>query len=180
MLFDLKGCQGSLRMFWHLTVKRLVLDPPKTDLHASAVDTLCFRLCGSEWEWGSLEWEWIEGDRGSMRIECIMKSDCHSFEAKRQTSCSNMWFSDLFNWKNDALSSTADWLYVVLVYIFMCIVYLYFCIMACTGSHTILDWCMWSKFSFLGQVCSCRVVHVIICMLFQKIKLLIQAPICCV
>lgn len=44
-----------------------------------------FRLRESEWEAeGSHEWERTEGDGGSVRIECIIKWDCHSCETKQQ------------------------------------------------------------------------------------------------
>lgn len=37
-----------------MKVNQLVLDPSKSDLQTSLLDTLCFRLHGTEWEvWGS-------------------------------------------------------------------------------------------------------------------------------
>lgn len=60
-LFELKVCEGSFRVFWHLKANLLVLDPPKTDLQTSPVDMQCFRLCGSEWEVEGVLWKGVNG-----------------------------------------------------------------------------------------------------------------------
>lgn len=99
--------ESSFTLFWHLKVNHLVSDPPSSDLRTSPLDTLCFwGRAGLNGRWGSSRREWMEGEGGSMRIECIMEWDWQGWEAKNLRVFHAL--SSLFNWKHDALPNTEE------------------------------------------------------------------------